>query len=216
MNQTSHSYHESSIAAVRLLQGPVYADDAKTWDLVLMHESRLGAYFAVLGLRLVISEADGFAYMRPFEEEEMPEGYESIPSLMRRSRLGFEATLLAVLLREQLCKFDEHDLDSEACAVPEEELLAAFADFYGEQSDEKRLRAKFASARRAMEELRFVRVLETEAPQILIRPIVKARLTTEKLREIKSLLESHLQRERGGDREGDSADEVEGQNGTYG
>ncbi|CAN5284562.1 hypothetical protein BH23VER1_BH23VER1_14720 [soil metagenome] len=195
--QAAPPYHESSIPAVRLLQGPVYSVDAKTWDLVIAHESKLGEYFAALGLRLVVAEADGFAYLRPFEEEETPDGYDAIPGLMRRSKLGFEATLLAVLLREELRKFDEHDLDSEACAVPEEELFAAFADFYGEQSDEKRLRAKFASARRTMEELKFVRVLEAEPPQILIRPIVKARLTPERLREIKSRLEAHLRRGRG-------------------
>ncbi|MEM9479919.1 MAG: DUF4194 domain-containing protein [Verrucomicrobiota bacterium] len=193
---TAAPFHESNIAAVRLLQGPVYLDDGKTWDLVLTHESRLGGYFSALGLRLVVAEADGFAFLRAFDEEEMPEGYEALPNLMRKSKLGFDATLLAVLLREELRKFDENDLDSEACVLPEEDLFAAFADFFGEQSDEKKLRAKFASARRSMMELKFVKALETEPPQVVIRPIVKARLTLEKMREVKVRLKAHLDGEK--------------------
>jgi len=192
MTTPAPPFHESQVAAVRLLQGPVYVDDGKTWDLVLSHESRLGGYFAALGLRLVVAETDGFAYLRPFEEEETPEGYEALPNLMRKSKLGFDATLLAVLLREELRKFDENDLDSEACVVPEEDLFASFADFFGEQSDEKKLRAKFASACRTMLDLKFIRALDAEPPQIAVRPILKARLTPEKLREVRARLEAHL------------------------
>jgi len=199
-------FHESHVAAVHLLRGPVYADDGKNWDLVLSNEPRLGDYFAALGLRLVVAEADGFAYLRPFTEEETPDGYEALPNLMRKSKLGFEATLLAVLLREELRKFDEHDLDSDACVVPEEDLFAAFADFFGEQSDEKRVRSGYQSARRTMVDLKFIRILDTEPPQVLVRPVVKARLTPEVLREVKGRLQAHLGRSESAD-ENESEDE---------
>lgn len=193
MNAVAPPFDESKIAAVRLLQGPVYFDDVKTWDLVLSNETKLREFFSGLGMMLVISENDGFAFIRQFEEEEFPEGYEQIPTLMRKSRLGFDATLLAVLLREELRKFDENDLDSESCVVKETELFESFADFFGKRSDEKKIRTKFSVARAVMLELKFIKILDTEPVEILIRPIVKARLTPERLRETKEKLEAHLE-----------------------
>lgn len=193
MNAVAPPFDESKIAAVRLLQGPVYFDDLKTWDLVLSNETKLRDFFAGLGMMLVISENDGFAFIRQFEEEEFPEGYEQIPTLMRKSRLGFDATLLAVLLREELRKFDENDLDSESCVVKETELFESFSDFFGKRSDEKKIRTKFSVARAVMLELKFIKILDTEPVEILIRPIVKARLTPERLRETKEKLEAHLE-----------------------
>lgn len=193
MNAVAPPFDESKIAAVRLLQGPVYFDDGKTWDLVLSNETKLRDFFAGLGMMLVISENDGFAFIRQFEEEEFPEGYEKIPTLMRKSRLGFDATLLVVLLREELRIFDENDLDSESCVIKETELFESFADFFGKRSDEKKIRTKFSVARAVMLELKFIKILDTEPVEILIRPIVKARLTPERLRETKEKLEAHLE-----------------------
>ena len=76
-------FHESSTAAVKLLQGAVYADDAKSWDLTLAHRSRLETYFGRVGLALVIDEGEGFAYLRQLEEHEVPNGYENLPKLIR-------------------------------------------------------------------------------------------------------------------------------------
>ncbi|MGI9303127.1 MAG: DUF4194 domain-containing protein [Gammaproteobacteria bacterium] len=190
--QDAPPFDESKIAAVRLLQGPVYIDERVPWDLILTHCSKLSGFFTGLGLMLVISEADGFAFIRQFEEDEMPEGYERLPTLMRRARLGFDATLIAVLLREELRRFDEDDLDSEVCVLPDSSLFDAFADFFAESFDEKKLRRKFDAALSRVEEVGFLKRLDTEPPQYAIRPIVKARITPQQLRHIRQTLSDHL------------------------
>src|SRR5688572_20070142 len=95
-------FKDWSIAAVRLFQGVVYADDARTWDIVLRSRSQLDAHFARVGLVLVVDEAEGYAYVRQWSDEECPEGYEQLPKLIRRVPLGYGPTLLAVLLRDEL------------------------------------------------------------------------------------------------------------------
>src|SRR6266404_8171575 len=75
-------FREWSIAAVRLLQGVVYADDAKIWDIVLRSGSQLESYLARIGLSLVIDESEGYAYVRQWSDDECPAGYEQLPRLI--------------------------------------------------------------------------------------------------------------------------------------
>jgi hypothetical protein len=50
-------FDESSIAAVHLLQGVVYHDEDRVWELVLNHQTRLDSYFSRIGLRLILTPA---------------------------------------------------------------------------------------------------------------------------------------------------------------
>ena len=50
-------------AAVRLLQGIVYHDDAgDRWERILSGVTPLTDYFARIGLQLIVNEEDGMAY----------------------------------------------------------------------------------------------------------------------------------------------------------
>lgn len=53
-----------SAAAVKLLQGVVYSDDAKTWNALLQNVSSLESFFGRLGLLLIVDEPDGCRYRR--------------------------------------------------------------------------------------------------------------------------------------------------------
>ena len=94
-------FREWSIAAVRLLQGVVYADDgARLGDSFSRRGPQLADYFARLGLLLVVDEPEGLAYLRQLRDDELPDGYDRLPKLFRRTRLGYDETLLCVLLRD--------------------------------------------------------------------------------------------------------------------
>ncbi len=102
---------------MHLLQGVVYSDDAKVWDIVLGHISPLESHFARLGLLLVVDEPEGLAYLRQLADDELPEGYDRLPKLFHKSRLSYGATLLCVLLREELRRFEEEEVQNERCVV---------------------------------------------------------------------------------------------------
>src|SRR5437667_8868803 len=106
------------VAAVRLLQsGAVYADDSRVWDILLGARTPVSEYFARVGLLLVVDEPEGLAYLRQLTEDELPEAYDRLPKLFRRARLGYDETLLCVLLREELRRFEEEDLDNDRCGI---------------------------------------------------------------------------------------------------
>jgi hypothetical protein len=180
-------FREWGIAAVRLLQGVVCADDGPAWSLVLSWTTPLRDHFARLGLLLVVDEPEGLAYLRQLHDDELPDGYDRLPRLFRRTRLGYNETLLCVLLREELRRFEEEDLHNERCVV---ELATLFDQWRGlsAQDDEVRARAELTSALARLEELGFVRKFGSEPPAWEIRRILKARLPVGELERLKDRL----------------------------
>ena len=75
--------------------------------ILLNNESDLAEYFSEIGLALVIDRGEGIAYLKQFEDDERSEGYERLPRLFRKTPLGYEATLLCVLLRDEYRRFEE-------------------------------------------------------------------------------------------------------------
>lgn len=182
---------EWSLAAVRLLQGVVYHDDGPVWDVILRYTSRLEDYFAAIGLRLIIDEPEGFAYVRQLDVDhdgELPGGYDALPKLFRRVRLSYDATLLCVLLREELRRFEEEDVDNERCVVPTLELLEQWKSFFTYEHDDVRLKKKLDAALKKLDDLKFVRRFSDEPEEWEVRRILKARLSAAELEKLKLAL----------------------------
>ena len=166
-----------SPVAVRLLQGVVYHDDnLELWEQLLENISPITEYFGKLGLLLVVDEPDAMAYLRQLDEEEIPSDFPPVPRLFRRTPLGYEATLLCVLLRDELRQFEEEDVQNERSVITQSDLLALWEAFFPDQTDSVRLNRSLTTALRKMEELKFVRQFEKDPPSWEIRRIIKARL----------------------------------------
>jgi hypothetical protein len=197
-------FRDWSIAAVRLLQGVVYADDERTWSLLLSSQPQLVAHFARLGLLLVIDEPEGMAYLRQLTDDELPDGYDSLPKLFRRTRLGYSETLLCVLLREELHRFEEEDLHNERCVVEAATLFERWRILSPAQHDEVRARRELSLALAKLNELGFVRKFGDEPETWEIRRILKARLPVAELESLKTKLLSAAGRRRDGGSPGES------------
>lgn len=180
-------FRDWSIAAVRLLQGVVEAEDGRAWNLLLSNQSQLEGYFARLGLRLVVDEPEGLAYLRQLSEEESPPGYDTLPKLFRTTRFSYGQTLLCVLLRDAFRRFEDEDVRNERCVVDEAALADQWRAFFPQQDDVKRLR-DLQAALRKFEELGFVKRFGQEAGSWEVRRLLKARLTADELENLKQRL----------------------------
>ncbi|MDZ4849316.1 MAG: DUF4194 domain-containing protein [Pirellulaceae bacterium] len=180
---------EWSPAAVRLLQGVVYHDDnAKTWDTLLRSISPLTEYFSKIGLLLIVDESEGMAYLRQLDEDELSSERDVVPRLFRRTPMGYETSLLCVLLRDLLRQFEEEDVQNERCVINHDELLAIWKAIFNKQSDEVKLNRSLLSSLRKLEELKFVKQFEDEPPSWEIRRIIKARLPLADLEQLRASL----------------------------
>ena len=170
-----------NIAAVHLLQGVVESENVRVWSLIQTNVSSLTTFFARLGLSIVIDPAEGLAYLRQLAAEDSPEGYDSLPKLFRSTRLSYSQTLLCVLLRAALRRFEEEQTQDERCVVTEADLRDQWKAFFSQQGDEVKQSRDLHSTFRKLEELGFVRNFGQEKDTWEIRRILKARLTAEEL-----------------------------------
>ncbi len=180
----SHSlptYREMGLPAVQLLQGVIYSDDAQAWDALLANESELIDYFARIGLVLIIDTTDGLAYLRQLSDDEKTDGYEQLPRLFRRTTLGYEATLLCVLLRDEFRRFEDEDLDNERCVVESDVLFESWRAFFPNTEDDVRLRRRLNASLAKLEKLKLVRPFHRETDAWEIRRILKAKLPIQEL-----------------------------------
>lgn len=190
-------FRDWSIAAVRLLQGIVYVDDRREWDIVLRARQHLDGFFARIGLTLVVDETEGYAYVRQWTEEECPEGYEQVPRLVRRVPLGYGPTLLAVLLRDELRRHEEEQVQNERCVVETDAILDQWRAFFPPAHDEVKQRKELGAALNKLCELGFVRRFADDPEQWEVRRILKARLPAAELENLRAQLMEAVARQAG-------------------
>jgi hypothetical protein len=191
--QTSpREFRDWSHAAVRLMQGVVYSDDGPVWDVLMRSRSSLESYFLRIGLQMVVDEPEGYAFLRQLDDEDLPEGYEGLPKLIRKVQLGYGPTVLAVLLRDELRKFEDEELHSERCVVDSSDLFGQWRLLLPAQHDEVRQAKDFQAALVRLQDLGFVRPFGDDARSWEIRRVLKARLAVSDLEKLKEQMVATL------------------------
>jgi hypothetical protein len=175
-----------SPAVIRLLQGVVYEEDKKTWDLIVAYQADIGQYLQVMGLLLELYESDGYAFVRQRTAEADDE--EALPVLVRRMPLSYPVTLLCVLLRERLLEFDAQGGDSSRLIVSREQIVEMIRAFLPEKSNEARVVDSIDATINKLVDYNFLRKLVNRSGEYEVMRILKARITVTELQEIKQKL----------------------------
>jgi hypothetical protein len=185
------SSHTAPYAAllIMLLRGVIYNDDPR-WNDLLIHQRSIQKYFQQMGLSLVLDEREGFAYLTQPEPED---GEEALPRLMHRHPLSPEASILCVVLRERLDQFDRSNTDNRRCLVSQSEILEDWQLLVGSDTDEVRMNRRFKSALKAVAATGLIRQMKSAENSLEdlyeITRLIKAKINSDKLQEIKDALE---------------------------
>ena len=131
---------------VLLLKGVVYRDsDPARWARLVSLQSRARDYLAVLGLDLLIDEAEGYAFVRSrsdvADDASAADGDVAVPRLVARRPLSFAVSLLLALLRRKLAEFDARGGDSRL-VLSRDEIVDLMRVFLPERADEAKLFAQ--------------------------------------------------------------------------
>ena len=174
---------------LKLLQGVVYYDD-KQWQQLISYAAPIQRHFAAIGLRLHLDEAEGYAYLTQPDDEESPN---SLPRLVRRIPLTYDATLLCVLLRESLQQFDAHSPDEPRHVLSRAQIQEMMQLFFAEQADMTRLERRIDSAIRQVESVSFLKKLNNPDEEELyeVRRIIKAKISADRLVAIREQLKAY-------------------------
>ncbi len=179
---------------IKLLQGPIYADDKNIWRELLTWQSAIQEYFGKIGMELIITEQEGFARVMQPEADEFDEN--PLPRLMKKQALNYEATLLAVMLREGLEEFDVKT-DGTKFYLTQKEIKERIELFYKEQSNKSKLWRDLSKPINSLSKMGILKLnredeVNEDNNQYEVKRIIKAFISNEKLEEIKNKLTNYV------------------------
>lgn len=165
--------NDLSVVVVSLLRGVLEQEEkAEVWHVLLNLQAAVRDYVAVLGLELVLDEAEGYAFLRSRpEDEEKPET--AIPRLVRRQPLAFPVSLLLALLRKKLAEFDATGGETRLI-LSRDEIAELFRVFLPAGSNEAKLIDQVDSHLNKVAKLGFLRPLRGQKQMFEVRRILKA------------------------------------------
>ena len=187
---------------LKLLRGVVYFDD-KEWDTLLSYEKAVQLHMASIGLRMHVDEADGYAYLSQPDDDEIASGSghghehetamaRELPRLVRRIPLNFEATLLCVVLREALLKFEMREPGLERLVLSKQHIQEAMQIFYPEPADMTRLLGRIDRVIAQVERAGFLRPVKHDDEDVYeVKRIIKAKISADKLVDIRDQLRQY-------------------------
>ena len=165
--------NELSSVVVPLLKGVLYREDNPgLWDALVHLQASVRDYVAILGLELMLDEAEGYAFLRSRQSED-EDGQSAIPRLVARRQLSYPVSLLLALLRKKLAEFDAGGGDTRLI-LSRDEVVELIRIFLPAGSNEVKLIDQVDGTLNKIAELGFIRRLRGQGQMIEVRRIIKA------------------------------------------
>ena len=163
---------ELSSAVIPLMKGAVYRDTHdRAWKHLLQLQPLVRDYVGVMGLQVVIDEAEGYAFLRQRPAD--PDDSDPPPRLIPRHALSFHVSLLLALLRKKLAEFDAQGGDTRLI-LTRAQITEMIRVFLPTTSNEARLMDKVDEHIRKVERLGFLRPVKNAEQSYEVRRILKA------------------------------------------
>jgi len=161
-------------AVITLMKGVVYRDThERAWKHLLQLQPRVRDYVEVLGLQVVIDEAEGYAFLRQRPSGEGEAEAEPAPRLIPRRPLSFHVSLLLALLRKKLAEFDAQGGDTRLM-LTRDQIAEMLRVFLPPTSNEARLIDKIDEHIGKVERLGFLRPAKNAEQTYEVRRVLKA------------------------------------------
>jgi hypothetical protein len=145
-------------------------DDPALWQALLELQARVREYVAVLGLELILDEAEGYAYLK---QRAATEGEPELAKLVARRQLGYPVSLMLALLRKKLAEFDAGSGESRLI-LSAEQIADLVRLFLADTANEAKLMDRVDSDIKKIVELGFLRKLRGSEDRFEVRRILKS------------------------------------------
>lgn len=145
-------------------------DDPALWQALLELQARVREYVAVLGLELILDEAEGYAYLK---QRAAAEGEPELAKLVARRQLGYPVSLMLALLRKKLAEFDAGSGESRLI-LSAEQIADLVRLFLADTANEAKLMDRVDSDIKKIVEIGFLRKLRGSEDRFEVRRILKS------------------------------------------
>jgi hypothetical protein len=190
---SSTAHNELSDVLVALLKGVVYSDATEQlWPQLLKLQGGARDHLYLLGLELVIDEAEGYAYVR--QSEQADDETSAVRRLIPRRPLSYPVSLLLVLLRKRLAQHDAHGGETKL-VLTRDQIVELLRVFLPSGSNEAKLEDQIDRHIERVVDLGFLRLMkEGDASLFEVRRILRAFVNADWLVDLESTYSDHAQR----------------------
>jgi len=179
-----------SQAVTHLMKGVVYRDSHEVpWQHLMQLQSQVRDYVAVMGLVVVIDEAEGYAYLRSRPDDE-DDDQAPIPRLIARRQLSLHVSLLLALLRKKLAEFDANAADTRM-VLTRQQIIDKLVVFLPSTNTDARIIDQIDSHIAKAMELGFLRRVNDGDGVYEVRRILKAFVDAQWLANLDQRLEEY-------------------------
>jgi Domain of unknown function (DUF4194) len=181
---------------VALMKGVMDREnDLARWQSLLYLQTRVRDHVAILGLELILDEAEGYAYLR---QRPVQDGEEELPRLVPRRQLGYQVSLLLALLRKKLAEFDATSGESRLI-LSRDGIIEMMRLFLPDTTNQARLMDRVDAHINRLMEMGFLRRLRGTDHQYEVRRILKAFVDAQWLSELDQRLSVYREHAVGSD-----------------
>jgi Domain of unknown function (DUF4194) len=163
--------HAAAAAIIQLMRGVVYREqDEATWSTLDRNPPPVRDHFAAIGVDVIIDDTEGYAYLQTRPEAD---GEEPLPRLVKRRTLGYNLSLLLVLLRKRLLEFETAGAEGKL-VLSRDQIVEMLRLFLTESTNEARVVDQADTTIRRAADLGFLRQMHARSDQWEVRRILKA------------------------------------------
>ncbi len=182
-------FQEFAPVVLKLMQNVIDHTDP-LWGLLLEHQVTIRDYVAQIGLALYVQENDGYAFLYQPDHSDEQDKPLTLPRLTRRYRISYEATLLLVLLRERLDRFEIENPEADQLVLTFDDIWQMVEMFLQERGNEMVIRRRIeAAVRKLDDDLGIIQIRKDG--RYNVQKVIKARLPSDKLLAIRDKLYAH-------------------------
>jgi hypothetical protein len=176
---------------IKLLKGPIEYLERTAWEQLLQYQGELTRFLQQLGLQLVLEKEDGYAYLEQVRLDEE----ENVAGWVRRVQLGYEESILLVLLRDMMAEFEVGEATARELIRKRREIKEYAELFFKENPSRVKFIRDLDRLIDRVEELGFLEKVEShdlmDEQKFRIKKIIKARVDNEVLENFKQQLSEH-------------------------
>lgn len=175
-------------AIVTLLKG-VVERNSNVWEDIIHYQREIQEYISQIGLELIVKKDNGFAFVKQFEDSEG-----KTLGLVTRRQIGFETSIVLVVLRQSLEEFDNNptQLATEKF-ITDTEIKDELELFLQEGYNKMKFKKDLDSYIKRVVELGYLKEINKKENETKyqIHRIIKEKITLDILQDFKTKLQEY-------------------------
>lgn len=179
-----------SKAIVRLLKSTV-ENNSNVWEDVINYQNEIQEYISQIGLELIVKKDEGFAFVKQLEDSEG-----NTLGLIQRRQIGFETSIVLVVLRQSLEEFDSNPTQfATEKFITDSEIKDELELFLQEGYNKLKFKKELDKYIRNVVELGYLKEINKKdnETKYQIHRIIKEKITLDILQDFKTKLQEYVE-----------------------